>query len=89
MSLAQSVSAVASTCDPGHAGGQITNNASTSVVVQMKVTWVSVSGATLASGEVASTKVPANGTSSWASKPNHSATGVLSCTASITEVKRG
>lgn len=89
VSLAQSVSALASSCNPGSAGGQITNNAASTVAVRLQVAWVSVSNATLASATAPTIKVPANGTASFSVKPNHRAANALSCTATITSVKRG
>ncbi len=89
VSLAQSVSALASSCNPGSAGGQINNDAASPVVVQLQVAWVSVSNSTLASATAATTTVPAHGTATFSVKPNHRAVNALSCTATITSVKRG
>jgi hypothetical protein len=87
LSLAQSVSALASQCGADSAAGQVANDASTAVTVSLKVTWVSVSGSVMASANVPPIRVSASGTVNWSAKPNKQAPGALSCGTSITEVK--
>jgi len=89
LSLSESVSALASTCATKSASGQITNVSGAHVVVTLKVTWLSVSGAVLRSAMVPPTSVAAHGSANWSATPTQPADNPLSCTATVTSVHAG
>jgi hypothetical protein len=87
LSVSQSVSALASACTSDSARGSVTNQASVAVSARLRVRWLSLTSAVLASAQVSIGKVPAHGSVTWSVTPNHHATNVLSCDTALSDVR--
>jgi hypothetical protein len=85
--VSQSVSALASVCTPDSARGSVTNQASVAVSARLRVRWLSLTSAVLASAQVSIGKVPAHGSVTWSVTPNHHAPNVLSCDTALSDVR--
>jgi hypothetical protein len=87
LSLTESVSALATTCAAHIASGQVTNASKLAVRVDLKIAWLSVTNATLATAILAGLRVPAHGQTGFKVHPSRPATNALSCTATVTSVR--